>query len=96
MQASKPSLIARDDTFFGVCAGLGEDLGFSPIWLRIAFAAFLFFNPLAAIGTYFAAGAVVLISRWIAPNPRRAAAVTSVPAQAAANQDQPERLPIAA
>lgn len=96
MQASQPSLIARDDTFFGVCAGLGEDFGFSPIWLRIAFAAFLFFNPLAAIGTYFAAGVVVLVSRWISPNPRQAAAVPSVPTQAAANQDQPEPVSLAA
>ena len=98
MQSSQPSLIARDDTFFGVCAGLGEDFGFSPVYLRIAFAAFLFFNPPAAIGTYFAAGIVVLVSRWLAPNPR------PTPAVPAARQDRPqaderqdlEPLPIAA
>ena len=96
MQASQPSLIARDDTFFGVCAGLGEDFGFNPIWLRIAFAAFLFFNPPAAIGTYFAAGAVVLVSRWISPNPRQAAAAPRpVPAEANDRAD-PELVSLAA
>jgi len=99
MQISQPSLIARDDTFFGVCAGLGEDFGFNPIFLRIAFAAFLFFNPPAAIGTYAAAGAIVLLSRLVAPNPRPAAAPQPVArAESEAQNDAAERepMPIAA
>ena len=96
MQVSQPSLIARDDTFFGVCAGLGEDFGFNPLYLRVAFAAALFFNPLAALGAYAAAGLVVLLARLISPNPRRAAAPqplaasAAVPADAPAEQDRPE------
>lgn len=100
MQISQPSLFARDDTFLGVCAGLGEDFGFNPLFLRIAFAAFLFFNPPAALATYAAAGAIVLLSRWLAPNPRPTAAPRPVAAKAAAGQDDeraaPDRLPIAA
>jgi phage shock protein PspC (stress-responsive transcriptional regulator) len=88
MQASQPSLFAREDTFFGVCAGLGEDFGFSPTYLRVAFAAFLFFNPLAAIGTYAVAGAIVALSRLLAPHPRPAAAAPQ--AEAAAAQDPAE------
>lgn len=80
MQYAQPSLIAREDTFFGVCAGLGEDFGFSPTYLRLAFAALLFFNPLAGLGAYAAAGAVVLLSRLIAPNPAPAKPLVGEPA----------------
>ena len=73
MQNSQSNVFwGRDDTAFGVCAGIGEDFGFNPIFLRIAFAGFLFFNPMAAIGTYLALGVVVLMSRLVAPNPRMA------------------------
>lgn len=74
MENAQPSLLARDDTFFGVCQGLGEDLGFSPQYLRIALALLLFWNPLAAVGAYAAGGLVVLLTRSLAPVPRRAAA----------------------
>jgi len=99
MQRSQPSLIARDDTFFGVCAGLGEDFGFSPNYLRVAFAVLMFFNPLAAVGVYAAAGAVVLLSRLLAPNPRPAAAPQPiVQAENFQRNDpaEPELMPIAA
>ena len=89
MQVSQPSLIARDDTFFGVCAGLGEDFGFNPIYLRVAFAAALFFNPLAALGAYAAAGLVVLLARWVSPNPRIAAAAQPLAASPAVLPDGP-------
>jgi phage shock protein C len=62
----------RDDTAFGVCAAIGEDFGFNPLFLRFAFAGFLFFNPMAAIASYLALGVVVLVSRLVAPNPRMA------------------------
>lgn len=99
MQISQPSLIARDDTFFGVCAGIGEDFGFNPNYLRVAFAVLMFFNPLAAVGVYAAAGAVVLFSRLLAPNPRAAAAPRSiVRAESQAQNDAVEQalVPIAA
>jgi phage shock protein C len=67
MQAS--SVLARDDTFFGICEALGEDFRFNPIFLRLAFAGLLFWNPLAAVGAYAAAGVVVGVSRWFVPGP---------------------------
>jgi phage shock protein C len=73
MQNVQPSLFARDDTFFGVCQGLGEDLGFNPLYPRLALTLLLFFNPIAAFGVYFAAGAVVLLSRLVFPVPRLSA-----------------------
>ena len=75
MQASQTSVFfGRDDTFFGVCAALGEDFGFNPLYLRLGFAALLFYSPVAAISAYLGLGLVVLASRLIAPNPRIATA----------------------
>lgn len=74
MPSPQPNLLARDDTFFGVCQGLGEDLGFNPLYLRIVFAILVLVNPLAALGGYVGAGVLVLLSRLIFPNPRPAAA----------------------
>jgi phage shock protein C len=73
MQTSQPSLIARDHTLLGVCEALGEDFGFNPLFLRVPLAALLLVNPVAVIGTYAALGLLVLMTRWIAPNPRPAA-----------------------
>jgi phage shock protein C len=81
MQNPKPNLLARDDTFFGVCQGLGEDLGFNPLYLRIVFAILVLVNPLAALGGYVGAGLLVLLSRLVFPVPRAAKA----PGQAAAS-----------
>ena len=92
MQDRQPNLFTRDDTMFGVCEGLGEDLGLNPLWLRLALTGFLFLNPVAAIATYLAAGAIVLSSRWLFPKARvaRAAPVgTAVPA-AAEEMAEPE------
>ena len=97
MNDASTSLLARDDTFFGVCAGIGEDFGFSPNWLRIALAVALFWSPVATIGAYVGAGAVVALSRWLVPNPRIAAeapaAETSAPAP---TEEIQEALPLAA
>ncbi len=96
MQSPQPSLIARDDTLLGVCAGLGEDLGFNPTYLRVALAVLLFWNPLAVIGAYLAAGAVVLATRFLVPDrPASAQAeVAAEPARAAGTET--EQLPLAA
>src|SRR3546814_2368158 len=75
MPTSHPSLIARDDTFFGVCQAIGDDFGFNPIWLRLALPLLLFFNPVVTLAGYAAAGAVVFVSRWVYPEPRQAADV---------------------
>ena len=72
MQASQPNLFLRDDTLLGVCQGIGDDFGFNPLWLRIAFAAALIWNPVYDVSAYLALGAVVLVSRLIVRNPRSA------------------------
>ncbi|MEA3009873.1 MAG: phage shock protein [Sphingomonadales bacterium] len=72
MQTSQPSVFARDHTLFGVCEALGEDLGFNPVFLRIAFALGLFFNAAAVLAVYAGLGALVAFTRLVAPNPREA------------------------
>ena len=99
MQTSQPSLIARDHTILGVCEAIGEDFGFNPMFLRIPFAALLLLSPMAVIGTYFALGVVVLLTRWVSPNPRpaaeaRPAAAAAEPARAA--NETAEELAVAA
>ena len=93
MQTSQPSLIARDHTLFGVCEALGEDFGFNPMFLRVPFAALLLWNPTVVIATYLALGVLVLLTRWIAPNPKRAAVESVAEATApvtAANEVEAE------
>ncbi|HEX8625425.1 MAG TPA: PspC domain-containing protein [Allosphingosinicella sp.] len=91
MQTAQPSVFARDHTFFGVCEALGEDLGFSPVFLRIAFAIGLFFNPVAAVAIYAGLGALVAFTRFVAPVPRPQAAIDDrAAAEPEAAQAQPE------
>jgi phage shock protein C len=66
----RPNLLTRGDTLFGVCQGLGEDLGFNPNWLRVTFAVLLLANPTVVVGTYAALAVVVFASRVIAPDRR--------------------------
>ena len=82
MQDTNSSVLTRDDTFFGVCEAIGEDLGINAQLLRLGFALALFFNPVAAFGSYAAAGLVVAVSRWLVPNPRVAAAPEAIAAEA--------------
>ena len=97
MNDASTNLIARDDTFFGVCAAIGEDFGFSPNWLRIALAVTLFWNPLATLAVYAGAGAMVALSRWLAPNPRPALEAPAAEAPAAAPAEEIQQaLPLAA
>src|SRR3954468_5624836 len=97
MQDTHTNLLLRDDTMLGVCQGLGEDFGFNPIWLRMAFGAMLLINPIAVVGTYLGLGLLVGTSRLVFPRPRLAARgfESSMPGQAEAqNEDEP--LPVAA
>ena len=66
-QDNQVALPLRSHTILGVCEALGEDFGFNPIFLRIPLAASVIWNPMIAIGTYFALGAVVLASRLVFP-----------------------------
>ena len=79
MQSDNGNVFTRDDTFFGVCQAIGEDLGFSPNWLRAVFGVMLIYSPVATIGAYLALGIVVMALRWLVPNPR-AAKVAGEPA----------------
>ena len=63
------SLFARPDTFFGVCQGIGDDLGIHPNLFRIAFGMAFFFAPLATLATYFLLGLVVAATRFAFPVP---------------------------
>ena len=103
MTDTQPNLFTRDDTFFGVCEALGEDIGVHSNWLRLAFAGAFFFAPAAVVASYFGLGLVVALTRWIAPSPARPLVATGAvtdaepvahTAPAAANE--PEALPLAA
>jgi phage shock protein PspC (stress-responsive transcriptional regulator) len=68
--APAADLAKHQDNLFGVCAAIGEDFGFNPLWLRIAFACGLLFSLEGVIAAYAALGMVVLLSRLIAPKPK--------------------------
>ena len=90
--ASARSIVARDDTLLGVCFALGQDFGFNPLYLRILFAMVLFWSPAAAFGGYAVLGAIVAVSRRLAPDP-----LTADTAQASECSDEPgEELRLAA
>ncbi|QPQ55756.1 PspC domain-containing protein [Allosphingosinicella flava] len=65
--AIRQNLFTRDDTFLGICQGLGEDLGISPDLFRVAMIPALFFFPVQTLAAYFGTGAVVLFSRLVFP-----------------------------
>lgn len=76
------TLFNREDTLLGVCEGIGEDFGFNAQYLRVALAAMIFWNPLAALGTYATLAVAVLLSRTLFPIP-------TVAAETAATEIQP-------
>lgn len=99
MTAVNTNLLTRDDTFFGVCEAIGQDLGFHPNLLRLAFAVPLMFAPLWAIGVYAALAVVVLASRLLVPEPRTTVSPVEAertPEPVVAANVEPEPLPLAA
>ncbi|HYW14613.1 MAG TPA: PspC domain-containing protein [Allosphingosinicella sp.] len=90
MQTSQPSVFARDHTLLGVCEALGEDLGFSAVFLRIMLSVGLFFSPAGALALYAGLGLLVAFTRFVAPNPRPAAAIDPVAVERAEAQAEPE------
>ncbi|WP_447761467.1 PspC domain-containing protein [Sphingopyxis panaciterrae] len=68
MDNETTNLFTRRDTFFGICEAVGQDFGFNPLWLRLAFVAPLFFFPVQTFAGYFALGLVVLASRFFFPS----------------------------
>ncbi|VVT16486.1 conserved hypothetical protein [Sphingomonas sp. EC-HK361] len=87
--SAKPSLFARDDTFFGVCEAIGQDFGFNPLILRVVFGVALLINPVVVIATYLALGVAVLGSRLLFPARARSQgkAVAVAPAAATGQND---------
>lgn len=67
MQNETTNLFRRRDTFFGICEAVGQDFGFNPLWLRLAFIAPLFFFPMQTFMAYFLLGGAVLASRLLFP-----------------------------
>lgn len=70
---TRENLFLRDDTFFGVCEALGEDLHIPSNLLRLAMAPLLIWNPVATFVGYVAVGVVIASIRFIFPNRRRGA-----------------------
>jgi phage shock protein PspC (stress-responsive transcriptional regulator) len=70
MQATHQNLFMRDDTFFGVCEAIAEDFRIPGNLLRVALALTFFWNPVVVVGGYLAAGILIAVVRFIAPNPR--------------------------
>lgn len=68
MHPRRPNLFTRDDTMFGVCQGIGEDLGFNPNYLRAALPLLLFVFPVATIIGYLLAGLVVFTVHSVMPS----------------------------
>ena len=75
-QENQVALPLRSHTILGVCEAIGEDFGFNPVFLRVPLAASVIWNPVVALGTYFALGALVLASRLLFPRTREAQVVS--------------------
>jgi phage shock protein PspC (stress-responsive transcriptional regulator) len=89
-QDNNVPLPLRSHTILGVCEAIGEDFRFNPTFLRIMLAAVVLYSPTIAIGSYFALGAVVLVSRLLFPNAKDPSAVRTD------TNDQSEDLRLAA
>lgn len=88
--ATYRSILARDDTLLGFCFAVAQDFGFNPLYLRILFAVVLFWSPLGAFAGYAILGAIVALSRRLAPDPQSVAIAESECAE------DLEELPLAA
>ena len=61
----------RSHTILGVCEAIGVDFHFNPTFLRVILAAMVLYSPTIAFGSYFALGAVVLVSRLEFPDAKQ-------------------------
>lgn len=97
MQTSRFSFITRGDTLLGACAALGEDFGFNPLYLRMAFATLLLWNPVVILSAYFGLFAVILASRVIFPSAQSGAEpVAAAPKPLTSDNDAAAELQLAA
>lgn len=90
----QPALPLRGDTILGVCEGIGQDLGFNPLYLRLIFASLFYFNPTVVVGSYLALGAGLALARWLYPVPTAevAPAAADAAAPTADNEDSERSL----
>ena len=98
MQNETTNLFRRRDTFFGICEAVGQDFGFNPLYLRLAFIAPLFFFPVQTFAAYLALGGIVLMSRLLFPNKAAAVEAPALTAAepAAAREEKTEEFALAA
>ena len=85
----------RNDTILGVCEAIGQEFGFNPLWLRLAFIPPLFFSITFTLAAYLGLGLIVAATRWLAADK-----VADTPKQLAsspsANVEADEAMPLAA
>ena len=86
---SQDTSTSRGDNLFGVCAAIGEDFGFNPLWLRLAFGVALLVDLEHVLMAYAALGALVLVSRLAFRHPEPAAPSAPLSVATDAN-DTPE------
>ncbi|RVT92404.1 PspC domain-containing protein [Sphingomonas crocodyli] len=67
----------RADTMFGVCEGIGSELGINPNILRMAVGVCLLLSPKITIGVYVALGILLFAAYKLMPN-RKGAAVVEI------------------
>jgi len=90
-----PNVESNPDSLFGVCQAIGQDLGFNPFFLRLAFLGLGFFSIPASVAAYALLGIGVAASRWLFPaNPESTESETKVEygPRNAANQEDAEYL----
>ena len=93
MMTKTTPLPLRNDTILGVCEAIGQDFGFNPIWLRLAFIPPMFFSATLTTAAYLGLGLVVAATRYFAPNKPASQQVVDVKAVEVVENDP---LPIAA
>ena len=81
---------SNPDSLFGVCQSVGEDFGFNPFFLRLAFLGLGFFSIPASVAAYVLLGIGVAASRWLFPKSEQKRADESLP-QVQAEADYAER-----
>lgn len=62
------NLVMRNDTILGVCEAIGQDFGFNPNWLRLAFCAPIYWNPGLVLSVYLGLGLIVAGTRYFFPD----------------------------
>jgi|SRR6186713_2703131 phage shock protein C len=77
--AKTTNLMMRNDTILGACEAIGQDFGFNPNWLRVAFCAAIYWNPAVVIGVYLGLGVVVAVTRYAFPDRNAEAPAASAP-----------------